>query len=117
VLGNWSDVGGKLGWESFIKKLSRDANINKRRAALVFLVGPVTYSSDKKLSKLAFSMIEALKHEKPILITKAISWLLRSLVKHHKEEVLAYVTRNAWSLPKIAVRETLVKIRTGKKNR
>ena len=109
ILSNWA------GWERFIRKLSRDKNINKRRAALVFLTGPVRTSHDKRLATLALDMIEALKAEREIIITKAVSWLLRNLVQHHKADVAGYIKRNLPSLPAIAVRETTRKIATGRK--
>jgi len=102
-------------WKSFIQKLSKDKNINKRRASIVFLTGPVAQSADRKLLDLSFEMIEKLKHEKPILITRAISWLLRSGVKHHKKEIAEYIKINKDSLPKIAIREASRKIKTGRK--
>lgn len=102
-------------WERFIRKLSRDKNINKRRAALVFLTGPVRYSSDKRLADLAFAMVEALKGERDIIITKAVSWLLRSLTQNHKRAVADYIATNRASLPAIAMRETTRKIATGRK--
>lgn len=102
-------------WKTFLQKLSKNKNISKRRAALVFLVGPVHYSDDERFSKLAFEIINKLKHEKAIIITKAISWLLRSMVKHHKRAVRDYVEREKSALPKIAIRETYRKIKTGKK--
>jgi len=74
-------------------------------------------SDDERLSKLAFENIENLKSEKEILITKAVSWLLRSLVKFHKNEVAIYLKENKVSLPKIAYREALAKVETGRKNR
>ena len=109
VLGDWP------AWERFIRKLSRDKNINKRRAALVFLTGPVRYSSDKRLAALAFDMVDALKAERDIIITKAVSWLLRSLTENHKHAVATYIARSRASLPAIAVRETTRKIKTGRK--
>ncbi len=102
-------------WELFIPKLSKDKNINKRRAALVFLVGPVYYSDDKKIARLAFAVIDTLKHERAIIITKAISWLLRIMVKHHPKQVSEYLEKNKNILPKVAIRETLRKIKTGRK--
>ena len=102
-------------WEHFLRKLAKSKNENKRRAALVFLVGPVGASSDKRILTLAFELIDTLKHEKDIIITKAISWLLRSAVKRHKKAVSAYIARNRDTLPKIAVRETIKKIETGRK--
>lgn len=95
--------------------LSRDRNINKRRAALVFLTGPVRYSDDERIVALAFEIIDTLKPERDIMITKAVSWLLRSMVQHHKRAVAAYIKENRNSLPAVAVRETSRKIATGRK--
>lgn len=110
VLARWKE------WEPFLKKLAQSQNINKRRAALVFLTGPTWKSPDAKLHTLAYQLIDVLKHEKDILITKAISWLLRSMADTRKKDVAAYVKKNADTLPKIAVRETRKKLETGKKN-
>jgi 3-methyladenine DNA glycosylase AlkD len=104
------------GWKALIKRLMRSKNINKRRAAIVLLTKPVTQSDDKRLSQLAFAVIDALKSEKSILITKAISWLLRNLTKLHPEEVREYLHSQKDQLPKIAVRETINKLKYGKKN-
>ncbi|HYG00842.1 MAG TPA: DNA alkylation repair protein [Chryseosolibacter sp.] len=104
-------------WKRLLKQFSKSDNIHKRRASLVFLCSPVRHHQDERLIKLAFENIERLKGENEILITKAISWLLRSLIKHYKEEVADYVKKNADSLPKIAVRETLTKLKTGKKTK
>ncbi len=109
MLANWK------AWENQIRKFSKDKNISKRRAALVLLTGPVHYSSDKRISELAFEMMERLKSEREILITKAVSWLLRSMITRHKAAVAEYVKKNSASLPSIAVRETLNKIKTGRK--
>jgi len=103
------------GWERFIRNLSRDRNINKRRAALVFLTTPVRDSDDERLASLAFQTVETLKSEREIIISKALSWLLRSMVKHHKPMVASYVKASRDSLPAIAVRETTRKIQTGRK--
>jgi 3-methyladenine DNA glycosylase AlkD len=104
-------------WRTLIERLARDPNINKRRAALVLLTGPVRYCDDPRFSTLAFATVERLKGEKPILITKAISWLLRALTARHGPEVAAYLEAQAASLPAIAVRETRAKLATGRKAR
>ena len=83
---------------------------------MVLLTGPVRNSEDKRLSELAFGNIDELKHEKNILITKAISWLLRDLIKHHREEVERYIEQNRATLPRIAVRETVNKLKSGRKS-
>ena len=59
--------------------------------------------------------LSQLKGDKDILITKAISWLLRDLIKHHREQVVYYLDKNSDNLPKIAIRETKNKLITGKK--
>jgi 3-methyladenine DNA glycosylase AlkD len=108
---NWS------AWKKLLTGFSKNTNINKRRAGLVLLCSPVSRVQDERLSEMAFQIIDRLKSEKAILITKAISWLLRSMVKHYKADVATYLKNNADTLPKIAVRETMVKLKTGKKNK
>jgi 3-methyladenine DNA glycosylase AlkD len=82
---------------------------------LALLCSPVRYAHDPGISKTAFQIIDRLKNEDAILITKAISWLLRSMVKLYKGEVQNYVDANGDTLPKIAVRETKTVLLTGKK--
>jgi len=102
-------------WKKLLNKLSKDPNINKRRASLVLFCSPLSKVKDARLEEMAFRIIERLKSEKEVLITKAISWLLRSMIRHYRESVLVYVKENEQTLPKIAVRETLIKLKTGKK--
>jgi 3-methyladenine DNA glycosylase AlkD len=109
LLSTWSK------WEKILNQFVFDKNINKRRASLVLLTKSLSQSEDSRFSDLAFKNIEKLKFEKEILITKAVSWLLRSLVKFHKEEVLEYLENNKDTLPKIAYREALSKALTGRK--
>lgn len=110
LLGNWSK------WEKLLIKFSIDENVNKRRASMVLLTKSLRESDDRRLSELAFAQVEKMKWEQDILITKAISWLLRSLVKFHKDEVLDYLEIKKESLPKIAYREAYKKATTGRKN-
>ncbi len=103
-------------WRGLIERLSRDPDINRRRASLVLLTSPVRTSDDPRFRDLTFVMIDRLKGERPILITKAVSWLLRSMVGRHPDAVDRYLKDNAASLPKIAMRETRVKLETGTKS-
>ena len=103
-------------WRRLIEGLSRDGNINKRRASLVLLTGPVRYSDDTRFSDIAFAMIGRHQAARDILITKAVSWLLRSLTTRHANAVARYLEANAATLPKIAVRETRTKLETGTKS-
>ena len=104
-------------WKPLLIKFSKHKNIHKRRASLVLLCSPVRYVQDEDFAKVAFANIDRLKHEKEVLITKAISWLLRSMVKNFKRHVAAYVKENQDSLPKIAIRETMTVLKTGKKTK
>lgn len=109
LLGDWP------AWRALIRRLARDGNINRRRAALVLLNRPVSRSDDPRLADLAFETIETLKGEREIIITKAVSWLLRSLIARHRERLSAYLAEAEDGLPKIAVRETHAKLATGRK--
>lgn len=109
MLTNW------LVWKKLLEQLVKDKNIHKKRASLVLLTKPVRESDDNMLSNLAFNNIDKLKKEQDILVTKAISWLLRDLIKNHRKEVEEYLDKNVNILPKIALRETRNKLRTGRK--
>lgn len=103
--------------EDFIRKLNKSSNISKRRASLVLLValGRHSKTADKRLHRLGYEMIENVKIEKDILITKSVSWLLRAMSEKDPEGVKNYINENLDSLPSIAIRETISKIETGKK--
>jgi 3-methyladenine DNA glycosylase AlkD len=103
-------------WKTLITRLAKSDNPNKRRGAIVLLTKPVKQSSDTRLSVLAFRVIDTLRGEKDILITKAVSWLLRHLTKHHAPAVRRYLETYRDKLPAIAVRETVNKLKHGIKS-
>lgn len=98
-----------------LNHFNKDKQIEKRRASLVVLCNSVRHDDNKELAQLSFQFIENLKAEKHVMITKAISWLLRALIKYHKNEVAKYLKQNTTTLPKIALREVTRKLETGKK--
>jgi 3-methyladenine DNA glycosylase AlkD len=104
-------------WNRLLRKLSKDQQIEKRRASLVFFCSPISHCPEEELADAALSIVDSLKHEKEILITKAISWLLRSMIRHHRPKVEHYISVNRDFLPAIAVRETMIKLKTGKKGK
>ncbi|MBL7851855.1 MAG: DNA alkylation repair protein [Cyclobacteriaceae bacterium] len=107
-------------WGKFtriLNRLAKSDNINKRRASLVLLCSPLRKAADPRLLGQALKTVRRLSPEKDVLITKAVSWVLRSAAVHHPGEVRKYVTLNREDLPSIAVRETLTKISTGKKTK
>ncbi len=103
------------GWSGLLASLAADANVNKRRAALVLLTAPITQSDDIRILNLSLQLIERLKEDSDKRITKAISWLLRKGIKQHRNAIAAYLDSNATSLPAVARRETRKKLLTGKK--
>ena len=103
------------GWSALLESLAADANVNKRRAALVLLTAPISQSDDRRILDLSLKLIDRLKGDKDKRITKAISWLLRKGIKQHRAAIAAYLETQAESLPAIALRETRRKIATGKK--
>lgn len=102
-------------WKKTIITLSESENPNKKRASLVLLTAPVRQSNDIRLLELAFSRIQKLKTEEDKRVTKAISWLLREMIKNHRDKVKKYLDRNEESLPPIVVREVRNKLITGEK--
>ena len=109
MLKNWSK------WRRQLNTFTLDKNVHKRRASIVLLCRPLRESDDSRLSGLAFELVERLKGEKNILITKAISWVLRCTVKHHPDELAVYLEDHVDTLPRIAYREASKKLATGKK--
>ncbi len=98
-----------------LKQWNKDKQIEKRRASLVVLCSSVRSSDDETLAQLSFQFIDKLKGEKHVIITKAISWLLRSLIKYHNSDVKRYLKYNSSNIPKIAFREVLRKLKIGRK--
>jgi len=102
-------------WKPLILKFSKSEDIHKRRASLVLFCAPLSQMNDEEMATIVFQIIDRLRSEKSVLITKAISWVLRSMIKHHRDLVDEYLKENSETLPRIAVRETLKKLTTGKK--
>ncbi|MCA9371544.1 DNA alkylation repair protein [Candidatus Woesebacteria bacterium] len=102
-------------WKDALTEFSKSSFIQLRRASLVLLCRSVRKSDDKRLADRALANVDQVKGEKDILITKAVSWILREMVKLHRKRVVDYMERNKDLLPKIAVREVTRKLQTGKK--
>ncbi len=102
-------------WEAFLRQLVADEHISKRRASIVLLIKPLRDSDDPRLLALALENVAVLPAERHKLITKAVSWVLRAAIKHHRAAVERYLDANREALPAVAVREVSNKLRTGKK--
>jgi 3-methyladenine DNA glycosylase AlkD len=78
------------------------------------LVLPVRESDPRPFTQ-AVANIAHLAPERDILISKAVSWVLREAVKHHRAGVEAVLDRYGDVLPKATVKEVRTKLETGKK--
>jgi 3-methyladenine DNA glycosylase AlkD len=110
ILGNFPS------WKTLITRLAKSDNLNKCRGAIVLLTKPVKQSADSRLRDLSFQVIDILRGEKSTLITKAVSWLLRHLIRHHAPAVRQYLEIHKDKLPAIAIRETNNKLKHGIKS-
>lgn len=109
LLNQWS------AWQRTLDALAHSTNINQRRASLVLLVKALQQSDDQRLLTQALRTLPKLETERHILITKAVSWVLRAMIKHHPQVVKAYLAEHRDTLPSIAYRETYAKLTTGRK--
>ena len=109
VLARWNE------WEALLSQLPSRNYISHRRASLVLTLKSIRQSSDVRPIKRALANIDLLNQEEDKLITKAISWVLRTAIKHHRTTVVDYVNSNKELLPSIALREFQKKLDTGKK--
>jgi 3-methyladenine DNA glycosylase AlkD len=103
-------------WATLITRLAKSDNLNKCRGAIVLLTKPAKQSADPRLRDLSFRIIDTLSTEKSVLITKAVSWLLRHLTKYHAPAVRQYLNANKDKLPAVAIRETINKLKHGIKS-
>ena len=109
VLARWPE------WDAFLADLSESPNVSLRRASLVLLVTPLRRSADPRLTQRALENVLHLQHERDRMITKAVSWTLRSMIATQPETVRAYLEANADSLQSTVVREVRTRLETGRK--
>ncbi len=111
IVNQWSK------WKPLLIKFSKSKNISKQRASIVFFCSPLSHFENHELSEVALQNVDRLKSEKSVLITKAISWILRSMIKYNRAAVVKFLKEKESELPRIAVRETKVKLETGRKTK
>lgn len=105
-------------WKSLLIKWNKSNNISKQRASLVTLIKTLRQTDNQDIIRTAFINIENLKLETDKLITKAISWILREMVRANgskRESVENFINKNQDILPKFVIREVKNKLTTGKK--
>jgi 3-methyladenine DNA glycosylase AlkD len=114
LLGPWvgDDPDARLG---VLERLVRRHNPWARRLALVGCVVLARRPDASARWEQVSGMVLQLKDDREASIPKAISWVLRSHLRHTPEQVRSFVDEHAAELPAIAVRETRKKLTTGTK--
>ena len=110
VLARWPE------WDVFLDELSRAENVSLRRASLVLLIAPLRHSADPRLTARALANVRRLQPERDRMITKAASWVLRSLIAEQPDTVRAYLDEHTGALHTTVVREVRKKLETGRKS-
>jgi 3-methyladenine DNA glycosylase AlkD len=113
VIGPWV----VLNFEERIKYLEQfidSKNLWHRRLALVSMIMPIRAQKGVNVS---LRFVSKVAKERDPMITKAVSWLLREMVrKGFSKEVTAYLKANKNVLAPLVVREVINKLTTGLKN-
>lgn len=114
IFGPWiaTDLPGRLG---YLQTLIVDPVVWSRRLGLVTTV-PLNRDLSTAQPELTFALIDQVKTERHPMITKAVSWALRTMIRLYPDQVAAYLDANADPLPSHAVREVRNKLETGLKS-
>jgi 3-methyladenine DNA glycosylase AlkD len=115
VLGVWVASEPDLR-EQHLWDLLADENVWSRRLGLVAGIGFDRALKTVESARLVLQMVDREKEDRRPLITKAVSWTLRSLGTRHPDEVLAYLEANEQVLAGHVVREVTNKLTTGRKD-
>ena len=114
ALGPWvlADPARRL---DHLRALIYDEHLWSRRLALVATVPLNRGHTGMTFPQLTLELIDAVKHERHPMITKAISWALRAMIRHHRDQVAAYLEDQRGVLGAHIVREVTNKLQTGLK--
>jgi 3-methyladenine DNA glycosylase AlkD len=114
VLGPWvlGDPDARL---AHLGDLIGDEDVWSRRLALVAAVGLNRTRKDVSFPALTLELIDQVKEERHPMITKAISWTLREMIRKHPDLVAAYLVANRDVLAPLVAREVSNKLKTGRK--
>ncbi len=115
VLGPWvlADPEARVG---YLWDLIADQDVWSRRLALVATVWLNRGYDGATFPDLTLGLVDRVKEERDPMITKAVSWALREMVKQHQDRVAAYLEANQDLLAPHVVREVDTKLCTGLKS-
>jgi 3-methyladenine DNA glycosylase AlkD len=115
VLGPWvlgdPDTRAEHLWD-----LVADEDVWSRRLALVSTIGLNRARKNVSFPALTLELIDQVKEERHPMISKAVSWMLRDMIKEHPDQVVGYLDENRDVLAAQVVREVSNKLKTGLKS-
>lgn len=95
--------------------LIQDEDVWSRRLALVTTTWLNRGRKHLSFPDLTLELVDCVKGERHPMITKAVSWALRELIKKHPDVVAQYLDANTETLAPHVVREVRSKLETGRK--
>lgn len=115
LLGLWvlADPDNRLG---YLEELIANKDVWSRRLSLVATVHINRGETGFTAPDLTLQLIDQVKEERHPMMTKAVSWTLRELTRHHRHQVAVYLEENQEVLAKHVVREVNNKLQTGLKS-
>ena len=115
ILALWlsGDPDTRLG---YLSDLIGDVDVWSRRMALVATVRINRGKTGPTIPHLTLQLLDRVKSERHPMITKAVSWALRELIRHHRDQTAVYVESNRQVLARHIVREVSNKLHTGLKS-
>ncbi len=96
--------------------LIADQDVWSRRLGVVGGIGLNRALQTVESATLVLEMVDQVKEDRHPMITKAVSWTLRTLGTRHSDTVLAYLEANEEVLARHVVREVTNKLTTGRKD-
>jgi len=127
-LDSWVETDG-LGWTlalwlmgdpdarlDYLWELIADEDVWSRRLALVPLARINRGAMGATFPALTLQLIDRVKAERHPMITKAVSWVLREMIRRHRDQVTIYLEQNRDALASHVVREVNNKLHTGVKS-
>jgi 3-methyladenine DNA glycosylase AlkD len=107
------DSDSRLG---YLEELIADEDVWSRRLPLVATARINRGDTGFTIPDLTLQLVDRVKAERHPMITKAVSWALRELIRHHRDQVATYLEENQDVLAGHVVREVNNKLRTGLKS-
>ncbi len=100
----------------YLWDLIADEDVWSRRLALVSTARINQGKTGITIPDFTLQLVDQVKEERHPMITKIVSWALREMIKHHREQVIAYLEENRDVLAGHVVREVSNKLHTGLKS-